>query len=330
MSLPSFEFKTDFKVYSGEELLNAEFPPREFIINNFLREKDSLIIAAPPKTGKSVYVLQKVFSLTSGDPFLDQFDINRVCKVFYVQLEGTVDDTQDRVKRMMRTVPFNPQNFALFFSSPIALEEISSCKMLMDQINATFKPDVIVIDPVYFAMRSSLSDDEAVRGFVGNLRVMQDFYKCVIILVHHTHKGRFELKKGKVIKFDEGDDAVFGSVFFQAWATHQILLQRNPDTKIVQVGCKLQRAGDIVPNLELILRQPDPLYFEQVNSFPSQEKKIQEFLPSEFRTAREIYSLADIPKPTFYRDIKVLIEKNQVEVETVSKDGTMMRLYRKK
>ena len=92
---------TLFGSYSGDELLEQEFPKREFLVEKIIRERDSVIFVGDEKSGKSILVLQLICSLTSQHPFLDKLKVLRPTKVTLVQLEGEIGDTQDRLKRMI-------------------------------------------------------------------------------------------------------------------------------------------------------------------------------------------------------------------------------------
>ena len=68
---------SDFGFYSAEEFFGKKLESREALIDQILHEKDSVIIAGKPKTGKSVLLFQLICSLTSGEPFLDRFEVKR-------------------------------------------------------------------------------------------------------------------------------------------------------------------------------------------------------------------------------------------------------------
>jgi len=75
---------SDFGFYSGDELFNKKFEEKEYLIDQFLHAKDSVILAGKAKTGKSVLLFQLIASLTSGEPFLGEFKVFKKCKVLYL------------------------------------------------------------------------------------------------------------------------------------------------------------------------------------------------------------------------------------------------------
>jgi RecA-family ATPase len=215
---------TLFKSYGGEEFLAQKFKKRPWLIEHVLREKDTVLFVGDKKAGKSLLIQQVMCSLTSGQAFLDRFKILRPCKISYVQLEGEIEDTQDRVSRLMANVEFNPKHFQILYYPTIQLEQREAAEQLYKAILDHHHPDVLIIDPLYCAMGGSLSDDEAVRGFLGNVRWIKGMLNCAIIIIHHTHKLRMD-RTGAVM--NEGDDAAFGSVFLAAYADFVMLFVYN-------------------------------------------------------------------------------------------------------
>ena len=98
-----------FKNYVGSEFLTAEFPKRDWLIENICRKNDSVILVGNEKSGKSLFVFQLLCSLTSCHPFLDIYNVPKALKVVYIQLEGEIADSQDRMKRMIKTIDIVPE-----------------------------------------------------------------------------------------------------------------------------------------------------------------------------------------------------------------------------
>ena len=317
---------SDFGFYSAQAFFAKECESRQPLIENILYERDSVILAGKAKTGKSILLFNLICSLTSGEPFLDRFETRRKCKVLYMQLEGSLGDSQDRFQRMLRALSFDETNFFIKFSPPLSLNDGDNVHKFIHEVETRMQTmDVLIIDPIYFAMRGSLSDDEAVRGFVGQLRIIQDHFKCAIILTHHFKKCRKD-KEGNIMPTD--DDDVFGSVFFQAWITHQFLFETDRSSKARTLQCNTQRSGKIVERLSLKLVEPDPLYFEELAIWPSKAEAIIKTLSSnQWMTPVEIYRQSQISRATFYREIKGLMVQSKIE-KCPDSNITLYRLRR--
>ena len=102
---------SDFGSYTGEQFFALQFPPRCFLVDKFIKEKDSVIFVGEEKSGKSILLFQLITALTSKHPFLDNYAVSKACNVTYVQLEGELADSQDRFNRMIGSVDFDQSLF---------------------------------------------------------------------------------------------------------------------------------------------------------------------------------------------------------------------------
>ncbi len=306
-----------FRSYSAIELLEMKFKPREFLIESLAREKDSIIFVGNEKSGKSLFVLQLIASATSQHPFLDKFEVKNPCRVTYVQLEGEIEDTQDRLKRLLKTLECDSDLFQVLYSPPLELQNKEGINKLYEDITAFHKPDIIIIDPLYFAFSGSLSQDDIVRQFIGNLRILKEKLGCAIILVHHTHKKKWDNTGNKI---DEGDEAIFGSVFFKAWADHILFLAYDKRTGVRTLSCTTQRSGNILKLCQLRLVEPDPLYFEESEGTPTRETQILNILMQEEQvnglTADEFMKISEMGHTTFYKSVKKPLAEGVISKST--------------
>lgn len=305
---------SNFGSYSGREFLALKLPKRNFLINSIIREKDSIILVGDEKAGKSILTKQIICSLTSKHPFLDRYEVSKCCKVTYIQLEGELEDTQDRLRRMIKVLDFDPELFHIMFFPPLELHIKESMTKLKDLIQKKHNPDVVIIDPLYFAFSGSLSDDEVVRKFIGNMRILKEELNCALIIVHHTHKMRFNFKSGEVLQ--EGDNAIFGSKFLKAYPDHTLLLVYDKKREVRILTCGTQRSGDIIKNSMLRLIQPSPLYFEETLEIPTKESVIFNVLNDpkyvEGLSPKQIMQATGLAHTTFYESVKKLIKEKFV------------------
>jgi hypothetical protein len=168
--------------------------------------------------------------------------------------------------------------------------------------------EVVVIDPLYRAFAGSLNNDEVMREVVCNFDKLKDELNCALVIIHHTHKKKFDIR-GKVIT--EGDDAAFGSVFIKAWASQIVMQTFDPTTGLRAFYCQTQRGGDIVKECNLALVQPDPLYFKEDTSVPENENwglaivdLLKEPQYKDGLTGREIWFILHISQYAFFKSVK--------------------------
>ena len=298
-----------FGVYSGDKFFKLKLPQREWLVTDLIRERDSVIFIGNEKAGKSLFISQMICSITSQHPFVDKHDIPRPCKVSQVLLEGDLAETQKRYLDMRKVLDFEESLFQLLFLPPLQLHTTSGIDELINQVEE-FDPDILILDPVYFAFTGSLSDDKVVREFIGNLRIIQDKLRCALILVHHTHKTKFS-DKGKVIT--EGDEAIFGSKFLKAWPDHTLMLTYDKKNGVRILTCDTQRRGDIQELAKYVLKTPKDygaLFFEEVTENPSRTDVVYNYFcnTTESKTVDQITTDLSFSRNLFYKSVRPLLK----------------------
>jgi len=302
--------KSAFGVYEGEKFFKLNLPKRAWIVEGLIRERDSVIFIGDEKAGKSLFISQMICSLTSQHPFVDKHGIPRPCRVSQILLEGDLAETQDRYNRMRMVLDFDEKLFQLLFLPPLQLHTQEGTEELLYNIGE-FKPDILILDPVYFGFTGSLSDDKVVREFIGQLRMIQDTLKCALVLVHHTHKIKFS-DKGKVIT--EGDEAIFGSKFLKAWPDHTFMFVFDKKNNMRILTCDTQRRGDVQELAKYVLKTEDnhqgPLYFEEISENPSRTDVLYNyFCEAETpKTVKDVIEDIDFSERLFYKSVKPLLK----------------------
>lgn len=243
---------SDHRLYTGEDLLNLPPNTHTPLIENLLWEKDVVILAGKEKSGKSVFAQQMAFALSCGEPFLSEYKSKQISTI-YIQLEGKLGQTQDRVNDMIEAVAWNKKNFNLIFypgleiNTPEGLDEV--IKMIDEAIvNSMPRPQLIIIDPLYMCIRGDLCNQVDASNTCKALRLIADKYDCALILVHHQHKAIRNMKTKAVI--DEGDDSLFGSFIWKAFPDH-IFMFKKVRKGHNELTCDTQRSSEVMEKLEL-------------------------------------------------------------------------------
>jgi hypothetical protein len=260
-------------IMSGQDILNLPHEPNDYLIENFLWKDDVAFVLGREKACKSIFTSQEAMSLTCGESFLQSFEVARKLKVLYVQAEGSLGDTKDRLTSSLKKdgLMWDANNWAHCFPPALALDTEDGYQMFRaGVIDSGFKPEVVIIDPLYMAMEGDLIDNKAVRSFCRNIRKLKKEWMCSFIIVHHEHRPKTDVK-GYTI--DEGDNAIFGSSMLKNFASHVLRIsivneRGNPMAEDKEgssiyrkVVCSTQRNGNVVKSVMLVLNQ-DPLMFE--------------------------------------------------------------------
>lgn len=326
--------RLSFSIYRGQDFQKFKFKPKEFLVDSMIHRGDTVMVIGSPKSGKSLFIKQLICSLTSAHPFFGKYQVADPTKVCYVQLEGEPLDTQDRFIRLSKSCPIVWDNLSIYYSAPLFLQDKHEVSEFIKNVEIGGNHDVIILDGLYLCFSGSLSDDTVVRQLIGNLRVIKNHFNATLVIVHHTHKVRFN-QDGEAIA--EGDEAVFGSQFLRAWPDHifHLSVQKNSDLRHLQ--CSTQRSGMIETDIKMKLIQPDPLYFDVLDEVPTgtvyenYSKKIMAYLNDAVvggAHAFEIQNATGIPKKSFYYVVGKLIAKKEVFKDGVGK-ATLYRSLKK-
>lgn len=173
------------QMVSAHDLQSKDLIPVQFLVNGFLPEGTAMI-SAPPKIGKSWFVLDLGLSIANGMPFLDR-TTNRA-GVMYLALEDSLNRLQDRMNKILDGAEA-PKNFYYVTEAP------TLDNGLLDVLDATLKenPEIklIIIDTLQ-KIRGGAQGRESAYGQdyreMGALKTFMDNHGVSVLFVHHTRK----------------------------------------------------------------------------------------------------------------------------------------------
>lgn len=310
------------RAYSGKELSSIEQDKRVPLVEGILFESDYVMVAAPPKIGKSIFVQQLTCSLSSGTPFLETFAVPNPVMVWYFATEGKDEDTKDRLIRMSHAIPIDYNNICLFCSAGLRFNTSVGQKLLED-INSTWgltnPPKVIIIDALYRAIKGSLKDDDVVNEFHQVIGELADRYSAAVIIVHHMKKPVY-FESGQ--KQQSSDDDVFGSTFLKASVDQMYWMEKctkatktDKESKDIILKCDTQRSGNAIEELRLSLVEPDPLYYKITSMYIDEVHRILTVLNSHKggMIIVELMKSTGLNRTTLYLCLKELEELGKIK-----------------
>lgn len=317
-----------FRIYSGHELMNKEFPPKEWLIEGLIFKGDSVLLVGDAKSGKSLLIQDAICAMTSGGIFLKKYQCCEPQKICYVQLEGELGDTQSRIKRLSKETPINLDNFFCYYAQPQQLQNAKEAWKFMEDVHFVCgNPNVLIIDCLYQAFKGSLKDDEIIREFIGNIRLIKAFFQCTIIILHHMRKPTIDMVTMKEV--GTTDDSTFGSAFLKAWPDHLLLLKHQKNSDVRKLTCTTQRSGEIEAEINLVLNQPDPLFWKTLDEIPKgivydkAKDSVVSYInatSSNSARAKDIQEACGIPKTTFHHVERTLRDENKIWKEGSGKN----------
>jgi RecA-family ATPase len=303
--------------YTGDKLLNPEVELSKPLIQDFLFENDYVLLVAAPKIGKSILAQQIACAVSSGESFLDTFDVPNPQKVWYFATEGKDADMQDRFLRMSKGVECNPDNLHLFCSAGLRFNTTKGANAVMELIKATPKdelPKLIVIDALYRSVKGSLTSDDVINEFHNIVGQIKDHCGAAVLIVHHLKKATRNIADGTYFK--QGDDDAYGSAFIQASVDHTFLLSKcRKDNRDIIFRCDTQRSGNIIESLRLRMTEPNPLLFKIVAKHDEELKRVLLMLGNnkEGLTLVNLMKKTKIKRSTMYCVIKELMDDGKLK-----------------
>lgn len=170
---------------------NVEKP---WIIEGLLAERTKMMIAAAPKSGKTMLCIQLALAFATGGLFLNKWRCRKL-KVLYIDGELGRQTFVKRLKNVAFAMEVNGAS-EIFGEEPMidyidGVEEYD----LMDMIDSIIEKyrshnyGVVIIDPIYLLFKGDESNSEDARDFVKRLTKLKEGLGCSIVYVHHHSKG---------------------------------------------------------------------------------------------------------------------------------------------
>lgn len=201
--------------------LSAEPVVKPVFIEGVLDACSKVILAGPPKVGKSRLALNMAFSLSTGTPFLDM-DVPYVARVLYVQFEIAEHRFHHRVREMAKAWKLVQQSgVPLYFTTlpSLRLDTVEGERDLSRLIALT-EAEVVILDPL---SRIHLGDEVKGQTMDAVFAVLDDLileHDVGIVVVHHVNKNVEE----------EGWVRVRGSSVIPAWADSLLVMDTENET----------------------------------------------------------------------------------------------------
>lgn len=184
-----------------------------------------LLIAGPPKVGKSNFVIQLGMAAAAGGEFLCQ-RFERPLRVLWFQaeihkaflarrLERLACGLADEDRRLVR------DNFWMTGRCDLDLRDANNLALVNDVI-AGQAPDLVIFDPIINFSSGDENDNSEMRALLRAIDTLGERYRCAIAVVHHLRKDN-----------SAGFDSVRGASALRGWFDTGLMLNGTPPNGVV-------------------------------------------------------------------------------------------------
>lgn len=205
-----------------------------WLVSDWLPDQSITFLISPPESYKTWILLDLAVSISSGLPFLGQFDVNSKGATLIIQQEDSHSGLTDRLSLIVEqklglsttidgddwqipTLPDLPiyihPSRMLRFDDKKVLEELEK------QIEV-LKPKVVMIDPLYSTTQGADNYMADLAGKMMVLKEWRDKYGCSFVIAHHSKKN---LDPDSTAREDS-----WGSQFLNAFLEAGWQIRRNP------------------------------------------------------------------------------------------------------
>lgn len=193
-------FENPGLTFDDAEWVEAAIPPRPWIARGYFLRGSVTVFAGGPGVSKSSLMVGAACSLALGLPFGNMQPV-QACRVLTYNVEDDQDEQRRRFSATIRQFgrPVSALNGRLI---RVGADRIGTLLGLRDQLFgplpamdelerciATFRPDVVILDPLVELHDRDENDNTEVRRVMAHFRALAIKHNLALVLLHHTRKG---------------------------------------------------------------------------------------------------------------------------------------------
>lgn len=184
----------NFRIQSLDDLLQKTYD-EPYLIPGVVAARQPMIITGPPKSCKTSIMLDLVFAVATGAPFLGTFQVEHFAAnplIFSGESgEAKIVDTIRRIARNTKTKP-EGTGIGLAFAVPRLSLQDQLCELEAQIVKR--KAELVAIDPFYMAALTGSSVDQSSNVFamgdlLGRVGQIAERTGITLVICHHDKKG---------------------------------------------------------------------------------------------------------------------------------------------
>lgn len=219
-----------------------------WIIEDLLPPMGRLILAAPPKVGKSLLAQQLAHCIALGEPFLGMENHSGPLRVHYIDYEVGPVFTKARLEAMAPLYPDADENIFITMFPPGEPE---------DAMRKVKDVGLFIIDPISAIRMEDENNNAQVRRRLDDIaRVARDEYGAAVLVVHHMRKQSRDPENNWYMGLGEAR----GAGAFYDWVDGGMAL-RELDRTTRTFELRFGTRGSETPDPLVIVRDPETLTY---------------------------------------------------------------------
>ena len=250
------QWRKDVNRKGGEtsrQLMESDIPIPDAVVDRILHRGELMILAGPPKGGKSVITAQMAIAVAKGGKFLGEFQTEPGAVLLYDVDDGNRYRTQQRLEDLGHDV--ENENIAFFPSlkgiTDGGIEQIDSD---LAAANSNGQSVALVLIDCLLSILGSDTAESTVqyqRKQMEDLRALAVKYRIGLVITHHCSKAALKKARGHSVfeamlgTFGIGTVADVGVLLESTRRAGETLMRfegRNPDTPS-ELTLKLDRTN---------------------------------------------------------------------------------------
>jgi RecA-family ATPase len=202
-----------------------ELPP--VLIENTFRKAAVMLIGAAPKVGKSFLGCRMVVAFATGTGLLD-FEFAQCERILVVNSEmGKAEYTNRLIDACMGQAVVEEVSKRVWVANTDAYPELDVIQIADLVCSSGFRPDVVLIDPIYPLVFGDENKNDDSRKTLGALKRIASSTGAGVIYMHHFSKGPQDMKEAR--------DRVSGSgVLGRSYAAMWAMTELEPDEDVMR------------------------------------------------------------------------------------------------
>jgi hypothetical protein len=233
------------------ELLRREYTEPPGVVGGGVVVREGLHVkGGPPKRGKSLLCMQKVFARSTQQPWLGFATTPGVSLIFNAEIPERDLQARARIMQTPLPIPVPPDLVHFVTHRGLRLDRRDDLRVIRSIIEG-LRPDYVLIDPLARFFSGDENSSRDVGRLVGTLDELIQAYHLAIELVHHTAKPQADDQRAGGLRL-RGSSALFAAV------DSALVLDRSSDG-LFKLSFELRHGREPEP---MLLRRTEHLWLE--------------------------------------------------------------------